>query len=280
MGEPMRERLTFVCEGAKCAASWDHGARSDVGLLIVSGGNETLAGAHRGMAWLAQELARQGYNVMRYDRRGVGDSEGDNLGFQRSGSDIAAATDAFRRASSVQNIAAFGNCDAATALVLHRARHGIDRLILANPWTFDDEGTEDAMRAETAQPTTLPPASAIRARYLARLKDPRQIWRLVSGGVDIRKLLSGLRAAGGSTQTQAEGLGAELRNALLKLDIPASILLAKHDRTAMAFADIWTKVPTKDRQHIPVHSCDTPSHGFADDVARIWLRDQISAALG
>src|SRR3546814_5025865 len=84
----------------------------DTGLLIVSGGNELRSGAHRGMAKLAARLARDGFPVFRFDRRGVGDSEGENGGFLSSGPDIAEAVAAFLRASpGLRRIVALGNCD-------------------------------------------------------------------------------------------------------------------------------------------------------------------------
>src|SRR3546814_2970923 len=89
----------------------------DTGLLIVSGGNELRSCAHRGMAKLAARLARDGFPVFRFDRRGVGDSEGENGGFLSLGPDIAEAVAAFLRANQgLRRLAAIGNCDAATAL--------------------------------------------------------------------------------------------------------------------------------------------------------------------
>lgn len=272
MGTAMRRWLSFTCDGATCAATLDEGTAS-TGLLIVSGGNEIRCGAHRGMAWLAGEVAAVGHPVFRYDRRGIGDSEGGNRGFRESGPDIAAAVTAFRAATGVDRVVAFGNCDAATALALYGAAAGIDALILANPWTFDDV----AVDTDAAAPA-LPPASAIRSRYLDRLKDPRQLWRLVSGGVDYRKLLAGLRAASKRAVTPV-GLAAVLIDALASLPMPARILLAERDRTAMAFAAAWMNAPAAIRASIPVTGIDSGSHGFADDGARLWLRQQVVAAL-
>ena len=87
--------LTFECEGSRLAATLDN-APGSVGLLVVSGGNEIRAGAFNGQARLAREIARAGFPVFRFDRRGIGDSEGENRGFRRSRRDIAAALLAFR----------------------------------------------------------------------------------------------------------------------------------------------------------------------------------------
>lgn len=278
----MRQQLTFAIAGATCAATLDSGP-SPTGLLIVSGGNEIRSGAHRGMARLAADVAARGYPVFRYDRRGIGDSEGENGSFRSSAADIAAAARHFRAEAGVKSIQAFGNCDAATALALFGEAAGIDRLLLANPWTFDEDDEPDDDGAAAPAVPALPPASVIRARYLARLKDPRQLWRLATGGVDYRKLLSGLRAArggaGGSGGAPLQGLAAELVAALDRLTIPAHILLAAQDRTAMAFADAWAKAPRSLIARIPVERIDSGSHGFADDDARAWLTAQIVGAL-
>ncbi len=270
----MRRRLSFDCDGVTCAASLDDAAATS-GLLIVSGGNEILAGAHRGMAALALAVAAAGFPVLRYDRRGIGDSDGLNGGFRSSGPDITAAATAFRAEAGVGRIVAFGNCDAATALAMFGAAAELDALVLANPWTFDD--APEVGDGATVDGAMLPPASAIRARYLARLKDPRQLWRLFSGGVDLRKLLSGLRAARGSSAPT--GLGGEVLAALTALPIPATILLAERDRTAAAFADLWNSASAATRAPIRTVTVASGSHGFADDAARNWLTAQVLNAL-
>ena len=52
------------------------------GLLLVTGGNEVRSGAFSGQAQLAARIARKGFPVFRFDRRGVGDSDGENKGFR------------------------------------------------------------------------------------------------------------------------------------------------------------------------------------------------------
>ena len=247
----MRHQLTFACEGATLAATLDE-APGTTGLLIVSGGNEIRSGAHRGMATLAQTIAEAGHPVFRFDRRGIGDSEGENGGYESSGPDIAAALAAFRGAApQITHIIAFGNCDAASALLLHQPL-ALDGLILANPWTYEsDEG------GETDEPA-LPPATAIRARYLARLTDPKSLLRLFKGEIDLRKLARGLSALGRRAAPAApDSLPAKLDAALAALRCPATILLATGDRTAQAFVE---------KCHpgtVPVERLDSASHSFA-----------------
>ncbi len=244
----MRHQLSFLCEGAALAASLDD-APGTTGLLIVSGGNEIRSGAHRGMAMLAQRIAAAGHPVFRFDRRGIGDSEGENGGYTHSGADIAAAIAAFRTAAPhVTRIVAFGNCDAASALLLHQP-------------------------PDAGEQPVLPPASAIRARYLARLKDPKSLLRLLKGEIDIGKLVRGLSALKRTPQAAApDSLAARLDAAMTALACPATILLATGDRTAQAFIAHCRPA------NIPVEHLDSVSHSFAGDDAD-WLFAKISERL-
>ena len=173
-----RRHFIFDCAGTTLAATLDD-APGTTGLLIVSGGNEIRSGAWNSQAQLAARMAAHGYPVLRFDRRGIGDSEGDNAGFRHSAEDIAAALAAFRHeAPQLHRVVAFGNCDAASALMLGGG-FAADALVLANPWTIE---RDDAP----------PPPAALRAHYLQRLKDPRALLRLVSGKISLRGLMKSL----------------------------------------------------------------------------------------
>lgn len=78
-----RRHLTFDCSGNRLAATLDDAPEASA-LLLVSGGNEVRAGAWNGQARFAARIAAQGFPVLRFDRSGVGDSEGENLGDRKS----------------------------------------------------------------------------------------------------------------------------------------------------------------------------------------------------
>ncbi|WP_230769806.1 hydrolase 1, exosortase A system-associated [Sphingomonas sp. Leaf4] len=257
----MRRHLTFPCMGETLAATLDEAA-GDTGLLIVSGGNELRIGAHRGMALAAAAIAAQGFPVFRFDRRGIGESGGINLGFRSSGPDIAAAAAAFRTQAGVGRIVAFGNCDAATALALFHEDAGIDALLLANPWIIEpiDE---------------LPPAAAIRARYGERLRSPAEWLRLVRGGVDLRGVIGGVRKIIAAKHERSPLMAAFVAG--LEQGTPTRILLAEGDNTAIAFASEW-RGERLSRQ-VPVVSRPTASHSFGREGDAAWLREQMLAAL-
>jgi exosortase A-associated hydrolase 1 len=259
-----RLALTFGCGTLRLAATLDT-APGTAGLLIVSGGNEIRSGAFGGQAELAARIARAGFPVFRFDRRGVGDSEGENRGFRRSAKDIAAAIEAFRAiAPQIERVVAFGNCDAASALMLAGGA-GCDGLVLSNPWTIaeDESGTE-------ADAT--PPPAAIRARYAEKLKNPREVMRLVSGGVNLRRLAGGvIRALRPSAAPSS--LAQEMRDGLALFTGDARILLATADRTAQVFAAAW------DRNDPRIRRCEGARHAYVAPEHRDWLKAEILAAL-
>ncbi|KQT33511.1 alpha/beta hydrolase [Sphingomonas sp. Leaf412] len=216
----MRRVIAFPCAGETLLGTLDEG-RGDTGLLIVSGGNEIRAGAHRGMALLAARLAADNIPVLRYDRRGVGDSPGANVGQPEARADLAAALAAFRAEAGVARVVGFGNCDAATLLAIEGRALGIDAVVLANPWTGDER---DA----------LPPAAAIRAGYAAKLRRPDEWRRLLSGGVDLAKFARGLaKLARGAPPPP---LAPRVVRAIDAWGDAATVVLAAHDATAIAFA--------------------------------------------
>lgn len=261
----MREVIGFDCGGDRLAGTLDH-AEGRTGLLIVSGGNEIRIGAHRGMARLAQRVAAAGYPVLRYDRRGIGDSEGGNRGFLGSADDMAAAARAFRQALPVERIVGFGNCDAATALALFHQRAGIDRLVLANPWVIQTE-------------SDLPPPAAIRARYAERLRDPRQWLRLARGGVNIGLLIKGLKRSTGNSREESS-LAEDMASALVSSDASTTILLAERDNTAIAFREAFRQSAfTAVRARADIAVRETASHSFARQGDADWLFERVIEAL-
>lgn len=252
------EHLTFACEGAQLAGTIDH-APGSVGLLIVTGGNETRAGAFSGQAQLAARLAAAGFPVFRFDRRGVGDSEGDNAGFRHSAADIAAAVQAFRSAlPGLERVIAFGNCDAASALMLAKGA-GMDALILANPWTIEDDNAA-------------PPPAAIRSRYSEKLRSPAELRRLLTGKVSLRKLGAGLLSALRPAPPPST-LAQQIAAGLAAFPGKSLILLASRDRTAQAFLAGWNAADARLRH------CAGASHAFSETDARDWLFTQVAGFL-
>lgn len=251
MDEAVRRVVTFACAGATLHATVDEGS-AETGVLIVSGGNEIRIGAHRGMARLAKDLASRGIPVFRFDRRGIGDSGGENGGFESSAPDIAAAVSAFQDACpSVRGIVAFGNCDAASALLLHRPE-GLSALILANPWAFPGEAG-------------LPPPAAIKAHYRQRLLSVAAWKKLLGGGVDLRKLLRGVSRL---VEPEASGsLLERLAQGLSEVSAPTWLVIATRDATGLSFNKVFKtdRAFASARNHVRVIEIESASHSFAPE---------------
>ena len=253
-----RRHLTFDCHGSALAGTLDEGA-STTGLLIVSGGNELRSGAWNGQAQFAARIAADGFPVFRFDRRGVGDSEGPNGEFRSSGPDIAAALAAFRaECPQMTRMVALGNCDAASALMLAQDA-GCDALILSNPWTIEDDAAEA-------------PPEAVRGHYKQRLADPAAIKRLLTGQVSLAKLFASvlgmLRPAPPPT-----GLAQDMAAGIAGFAGPVSFLIAGRDRTAQAFLAAWKKGDAR------IRTCEGATHSFVEAEAREWLREQVLEVL-
>ena len=255
-----RLSLTFACGHQTLAGTLDT-APGSCGLLIVSGGNEIRSGAFGGQAALAARIAEAGFPVFRFDRRGIGDSEGANRGFRNSAKDIAAALDAFRAmVPQMSRVVAFGNCDAASTLMLAGGA-GVDALVLSNPWTIEQNQSH-------APTDTTPPPAAIRARYLDKLKNPSEVMRLLSGGVNLRKLARGVRQAL-SPPSPPSSLAQEMAAGLAAFGGEVAILLATADRTAQVFEGAWSAADPRIRR------CGGAGHAYVEPEHRAWLDAQL-----
>ena len=252
----MRRLLTFSCEGSSLGAAVDD-ASGATGVLMVTGGTQTRAGSHRMLERLASGLAGQGYPCLRFDRRGVGDSEGDDPGFRGSGPDLrAAATALTSHCPSVRRIVGLGHCDGATALALFAREASLDGMILVNPWLVEAEA--DA-----------PPPAAIKAHYRERLTSKEGWGKLLGGRMSYGKALRGILKMAAPAPS---GLSSQVAAGLKDSDLPVATILARRDATAVAAEAEWTGsrfAAVRARQPSPLF-IDSDSHTLArpgDDEA-------------
>ncbi|MGP1354171.1 MAG: hydrolase 1, exosortase A system-associated [Parasphingopyxis sp.] len=250
----MRTQFAFACEGETLAASIDP-ADGRTGIIIVTGGGQTRFGAHRGFAELATALSAAGYPVLRYDRRGVGDSSGEDPGFEASAPDLAAAVAAFRdQIPGLDRIVGYGLCDGATTLCLYHRQCGIDAMLLANPWVVEAEANE-------------PPPAAIKSHYRDQLMSLSGWKRLLTGGIDYRKAARGVFKIAKPRRTEGS-LAERVADALAASDAPAHIVLAKDDATAIGFADEWRNgamTALAGEGRFTLDTIETDAHSFARD---------------
>src|SRR4051812_5778943 len=214
----MRRLLSFDCEGAELAASLDEGGEA-TGMLLVTGGSQTRIGSHRMYERLSKALSERGFSCFRFDRRGVGDSNGEDAGFRSSGPDVVAAAKAFRNACpKLERLFGFGLCDGASALAMFGLSAGLDGLILVNPWLVETQADE-------------PAPAAIRAHYRKRLLSLEGWKKILSGTVDYNKLFRGVLRM---SKDQGSSLAEEAAGALRASGVRAWLILAEEDATAIA----------------------------------------------
>ncbi|WBO24109.1 hydrolase 1, exosortase A system-associated [Sphingomonas abietis] len=242
----MREILAIDCHGDNLLATLDGPAEATIGWLFVIGGTQTRVGPHRLYERLAARLAGAGHAVIRFDRRGVGDSGGEDPGYDASDADIAAALEALRRRfPGLSALHGLGLCDGAAAIAL--ASPKLAGAVLANPWVI--EPADD-----------LPPVAAIRSHYRKRLSDPAAWRRLLSGGVNFTKLFRGVMR---SRAREDDGLFARFLSGMPQ---QSRIVLADGDGTAQAFAAAWRGHKGR-KPPATIVSIATASHSFADAPA-------------
>ncbi|MEQ9567464.1 MAG: hydrolase 1, exosortase A system-associated [Pseudomonadales bacterium] len=114
---------------------------SDLGLLtIVAGGPQYRGGCGRQLVALGRRLSQEGVHVMRFDHRGLGDSEGEFQGFEALHDDIASAIAEFRRrVPGLARIILWGGCDAASAALINAHRFPeVVSVVAANPWVSSE----------------------------------------------------------------------------------------------------------------------------------------------
>jgi uncharacterized protein len=114
----------------------------DVGIVIVVGGPQYRVGSHRQFVLLARALAKSGYPCIRFDYRGMGDSDGPVRSFDAVDADIRAAADALIvTVPSIRSVVLWGLCDAASACLMYAGTDArVSGLALANPWVRTDSG--------------------------------------------------------------------------------------------------------------------------------------------
>jgi exosortase A-associated hydrolase 1 len=245
----MRQLLSFACEGCTLGASLDT-AEGGTGLLIVTGGSQTRIGSHRMFERLAVGVAAAGYPCFRFDRRGIGDSEGEDPGFRGNKPDLSAAAAAFRAESEIERVIGLGLCDGATSLTLFGKEAGLDALILVNPWLVESEAGA-------------PAAAAIKHHYRRQLLTPGGWKRVITGAISYRKLFKGILKI---ITFRKSLLANDVAAALAASKLPVELIFARDDATAVAASDVWGSTSFAARvRSLPAHLTliETDSHTFS-----------------
>lgn len=203
----------------------------DCAVLLVVGGPQYRVGSHRQFLLLSRRLAAEGYPVMRFDYRGMGDSGAAVRSFDAVGEDIGAAIDAFLEACpGVRRIVLWGLCDGASAALLHVQASRDPRiagLVLLNPWV-----RSEASLAQTH----------IKHYYGQRLLQ-RAFWvKLLSGKMQIVRSLRGLLgnamlARGTGSPRQSRSFQDLMAEGWRQFDGEVLLILSGQDYTAKEFLE-------------------------------------------
>ena len=247
------------------------------GVLVVVGGPQYRAGSHRQFTLLARALAASGIPVMRFDYRGMGDSEGEARDFLMINDDMRAAVDHFiASVPGLTEVALWGLCDGATAAGIYApGDRRVTGLALLNPWIRTDSGIAKA---------------TLKHYYRGRLLE-RAFWaKLLRGRFDaaraLRSALGLVRAARAATPAGASvALPERLLASLERFDGRVLLMLSGADLTAQEFddqaisSDAWRRLLATPR--VTRHRLDQADHtcsrrAWQDQVAD-WTRDWLGA---
>lgn len=261
----------------------------DTGIVVIVGGPQYRAGSHRQFVRLSRYLATAGYAVLRFDYRGMGDSEGQAREFETVRADVCSAIDLLQAClPAVEKIVLWGLCDGASAALLyyHETKDSrISGLCLLNLW----------VRSELSLART-----QVRHYYTQRLLQ-KEFWI---------KCLSGKLALGSLT-----GFAQKLRLSTFSKKLPPMApldfqqrmasaclsfsgrqlhILSSEDYTAKEFMQhasedhVWNKAVAKPQ--VVRHVLQGADHTFSDansdamvqNLTLKWLanRDEINSKIG
>lgn len=244
------------------------------GVVIVVGGPQYRAGSHRQFTLLARALADAGTPVLRFDYRGMGDSEGALRDFEAVDADLRAAIDTlFAQQPQLREVALFGLCDGATAAALYApGDRRVTGLALANPWVRTESG---AARATFSH------------YYTGRLADAG-LWRKIARGefrfgAAAGSVWRNLKSLFSSSDTSA--LPARLHARLRAFDGAVLVMLSGADLTAQEFAGLaatsrgWRRLLAGTR--VTRRDLAGADHTFSrrewHDTMTGWMRDWMRA---
>ncbi len=266
--------IVFDCEDSRLIGIVAHpNEPNETGVVIIVGGPQYRAGSHRQFTLLARHLAKNGIASIRFDYRGMGDSEGEMRNFENVDADIRAAIDTLlQQVPGVRRIALWGLCDAASAALYYGHTDArVSGLILLNPWAHS-------------------PAGAARVRlkhyYLSRLMQLSFWSKLLTGKLKLRESAQDLTSATHRTAPEAcaptdprhgsQGYTQRMLQGLQAFRGKALFILSGNDLVAQEFMALlrqdarWRKscaAPT-----ITSKTLDAANHTFSSVV---W-RNQVS----
>lgn len=169
------------------------GARTDVGIVLLSPGVKSRVAPHRLYVKLTRRLVARGFKVLRFDFAGLGDSEGtvaeDQLAdlyraiqLGRYTSDTLAAIEWMRTDGGTSRVILGGLCGGAiSGLVAAQESANVVGLFgLGVPVILDGTAVDKVAEMSLGQLLSL------RRKYLSKIFDPSSWWRILTLQTDFR----------------------------------------------------------------------------------------------
>ena len=199
----MEQAISFKCDGQQIIGilhrpDGPSGERPNLGLVLAHSGSRGRLGNTFHYPFMARQLARLGYPVLRCDPPGLGDSSGTiatgptrsfyrEIQEGRFVGDTLAAIKELRRLTSPRHVVLIGICGGAiTALEAAALAEGVSgAALLSIPVTLDF--------ARTEAPGVIPPEYArkyLRSLYASKIFSPRAWLRLVTLRSDVSLIRS------------------------------------------------------------------------------------------
>jgi exosortase A-associated hydrolase 1 len=249
--------ITFNCNGNELIGIINTATQSSsAAVLIVVGGPQYRVGSHRQFVQLARALAKAGISSMRFDYRGMGDSEGDKQAFDNICEDIAAASDAMCQELKSERFVIWGLCDAASAAMIYAHKDKrVTALILLNPWLRSEQSTGKTM---------------LKHYYLQRLF-AKDFWlKLLRGQVNVKGSMT--EVAGYAQDSVSKGQDirqsyqSRMKQGVINFDGEICLILSGADLTAREFeeqalgSDVWRRFSG---DNITIYKISAADHTFS-----------------
>ena len=279
------QALMFECEGFPLIGMLSSAiVPASRGVLIVVGGPQYRVGSHRQFTLLARHLAEHGVPALRFDYRGMGDSDGEVRTFERVDADICCAIDRFFDCMpGLKDVVIWGLCDAASAALFYAHQDArVSGLVLVNPWIRTQQGVARAH---------------LRHYYVRRLFQASLWQKVARGEFNVREAVAALRkfafdatGRGSSSGTVEESSDREvslpdrMEDGLRRFQGRILLILSGNDLTAQEFKDVVARSRRWRRllggRRVTRHELPEANHTFSrsdwrDQVARwteAWVR--------